>query len=609
MITALPIILIIIIVSTIAINRSNRQTAEKSQSGAIEKITGEFYQVIEGCDGLSKDIVINSEIQDILKQTAEGERYPEELNALYYINGFIANRDYVNSVVLTGTNQTILSTEKAFTNITDFNTIEGEEWFEKLQKSPYSHIWIENSDKMDILTENSSDSGVSEDGAYMHRSAYESNQAFDWQPLLMARRIYRDSEKMDLIGYLMIYLDKDYLENILNDTIYGESTNVWLVDKGGKVILDNNPQTDYSGMIPRIIRIDGNKVVHYKGIRFVVGSRNLEGTDWKICMATPYIEIDNSQKIIMIESGGLLLAVIVIMIILTIKTTSSIAKPISQLSDIMDSFHGEVKKHEEVKENQDFDETQYLDRTDEIGQIYRSYKQMSTRMDTMIKEIYLKTIEKRDAELALLQSQINPHFLYNTLDTINWMALANDQDEISDMVTALSDMFRLSLTKSKSSYVELSQELEYVESYFTLQKFKYNERLIYNMETDSQCDGLYVPKFILQPIIENALKHGIDKIDAGGKVDVHIYTDDDCLYVDVWNDGDAIDLEQMSQLMEFDPEHMEYLAFNKKGYGIQNIHRRICILCGIEYGLEYKVENGRTRCRAILPVRREDSNE
>ena len=86
-------------------------------------------------------------------------------------------------------------------------------------------------------------------------------------------------------------------------------------------------------------------------------------------------------------------------------------------------------------------------------------------MDTLIRENFVKNLEKKDAELALLQSQINPHFLYNTLDSINWLAIANDEDEISEMVTALSDMFRLSLTKSHSSYIRVAQEMEYVRSY------------------------------------------------------------------------------------------------------------------------------------------------
>lgn len=121
-------------------------------------------------------------------------------------------------------------------------------------------------------------------------------------------------------------------------------------------------------------------------------------------------------------------------------------------------------------------------------------------MDTLIQEIYIKTLEKKDAELALLQSQINPHFLYNTLDSINWLALANDQDEISEMVTALSDMFRLSLTKSNSSYVALSREMEYVRSYLVLQKFRYEEQLQYDFRLSVPEEELFIPKFILRPL-------------------------------------------------------------------------------------------------------------
>ena len=113
--------------------------------------------------------------------------------------------------------------------------------------------------------------------------------------------------------------------------------------------------------------------------------------------------------------------------------------------------------------------------------MYRSYEQLEDRLNTLIQENYVKNIEKKDAELALLQSQINPHFLYNTLDSINWIALTNGQDEISEMITALSDTFRLSLMKNNSPFTELNQEIRYIQSYLVLQKFRYEDRLTYHL--------------------------------------------------------------------------------------------------------------------------------
>lgn len=119
----------------------------------------------------------------------------------------------------------------------------------------------------------------------------------------------------------------------------------------------------------------------------------------------------------------------------------------------------------------------------------------------------------------------------------------------------------------------LSREIEYVKSYLVLQKFRYEERLQYDFRISVPKEELFIPKFILQPIVENALKHGIDTLEEGDEVQIEAFADTDDLVIRVINDGTDIDLEQMEKLLFFDPDHMEYLAFSKNGYGVQNIHR------------------------------------
>ncbi len=209
-------------------------------------------------------------------------------------------------------------------------------------------------------------------------------------------------------------------------------------------------------------------------------------------------------------------------------------------------------------------------------------------------------------ELRALQSQINPHFLYNTLDSINWMALANDQDEISEMITALSDMFRLGLTKNSSPYIRLGQELEYVQSYLVLMKFRHGESLLVSWHTEENLDGLYIPRFVLQPLVENALKYGTISGEESFCLDIRVCLEANVLCLCVINDGDRIDLAVVNQMLDFDPDKKDFLNFSQSGYGVQNIHRRIRILCGKEYGLSYAVKESRTYCEVRLPIRTKD---
>ena len=228
----------------------------------------------------------------------------------------------------------------------------------------------------------------------------------------------------------------------------------------------------------------------------------------------------------------------------------------------------------------------------------------------MINEIYLKDLEKKDAELALMQSQINPHFLYNTLDSINWLAMVNEQDEISEMVTALSDTFRLSLRRSNSPYVKIGQELEYLDSYMVLQKIRFGEKLTYSSSASPDITKLYMLRFVLQPIVENAIKHGLAVRENGGRIELRFWLEGDCLQIDVINDGAEIDLAQMELILAFDLETDAFLNFAQKGYGLQNINRRIKIVHGSDYGLQYQIlAEAKTCCRITLPIIERDVEE
>lgn len=315
-------------------------------------------------------------------------------------------------------------------------------------------------------------------------------------------------------------------------------------------------------------------------------------------MVTPCHEVNSSVSVLRIELTIMVIVIILILFLVARYSAGNMAQPIITLSKMMDSYHGrdqEIDSHSL---------TFYENRTDEIGRIYRSYEQLEDRINRLIKEIYVKNLEKKDAELALLQSQINPHFLYNTLDSINWIALANDQDEISEMITALSDTFRLSLMKNNSSFVEMPQEIQYIQSYLVLQQFRYGDRLCYEFEIPETLPKLYIPRFILQPVIENALKHGISKIEDGGQIRIQLVIDEQ-VHITVTNDGNDIDLEKMKGLLVFDPMESDILNFKKDGYGVQNIHRRIKIICGDAYGLSYEKTETQTICRIVLPVKEE----
>ena len=643
---AAPVTAVVCAVSVIMLTLNYRQTVINSQAAATEKVRSDIANIIDNTQTLSQDMIFNSEIQQILANSTAGEQFPQNADVAYHINGFIANRDYINCVILTGNNQTLYSTEKAFTNITDYDTILHSKWLAQLRVSSKPYLWYVDPDYRPLLgdTTNASDSSKTKNADSVDKkdksennvSAREAENSEPGTPqhFMMARPVYSISDYKSLLGYLMLYLDDDYIRGLLGEFTFGRTTNTWLLNEDGSPILQNTVSSDYSYLLDDLTPKDEGLIMSAHGKRFVVNCKPVADSGWYLCTATPFHEVCEPLVIFVLQAILLGCAMIAILFFLSLRTASSLSDPIMRLAHTMDNYRSDMKpvafpgrapvnpdtaanvfttgtapdtspgsKSESASKNcVPATDSDFENQPSEIIQIYDSYQQMVDRMDTLIRENFVKNLEKKDAELALLQSQINPHFLYNTLDSINWMAIANDEDEISEMVTALSDMFRLSLTKSHSSYIQVAQEMEYVRSYLVLQQFRYQDCLNISTIVPDTVAELYIPRFTLQPLVENAIKHGMISPDDPFSIDLEIFRTDKELHIRIGNDGDRISLERMKELLDFDASKQELLDFDQNSYGVQNIHRRIQILCGLSYGLSYEIKNGRTWCDLKLPI-------
>ncbi|MCI6536300.1 sensor histidine kinase [uncultured Eubacterium sp.] len=641
---AAPVTAIVCAVSVIMLTLNYRQTVINSQAAATEKVRSDIAHIIDNTQTLSQDMIFNSEIQKILASSTAGEQFPQNADVAYHVNGFIANRDYINCVILTGNNQTLYSTEKAFTNISDYDTIIHSTWLEQLQNSQKPYLWFVDPDYTPVSDDptgsDTSDSQTS--GANFFRTSSNAPQH-----IMMARPVYSMSDYTTRLGYLMLYLDDSYIRELMGEFDFGHTTNTWLVNSDGTAILQNKASADYSYLLEELSPQEQGTILSSHGKRFVLNIRPVTDNGWYLYTATPFREVSEPLIIFVLQAILLGAALTAILFFLALRTASSLSDPIIRLAHTMDHYRSDMKpmvfpgrtpvlntdpagsprfapdttntaatsasdvssvsaSHAQPAALEDLS---FEGQPDEIVQIYRSYQQMVNRMDTLIRENFVKNLEKKDAELALLQSQINPHFLYNTLDSINWLAIANDQDEISEMVTALSDMFRLSLTKSHSSYIQVAQEMEYVRSYLVLQQFRYQDCLNVSITIPDTVAELYIPRFTLQPLVENAIKHGMISPDDPFSIDLEIFIRDDALHIWIGNDGTHICLERMKELLDFDASRQELLDFDQKSYGVQNIQRRIQILCGISYGLSYEIQDDRTWCDLKLPVLEHDPSE
>ncbi|QHZ48623.1 HAMP domain-containing protein [Bacillus sp. NSP9.1] len=253
----------------------------------------------------------------------------------------------------------------------------------------------------------------------------------------------------------------------------------------------------------------------------------------------------------------------------------SMSRPILKLTSFMQKAEGG-----------DFSTLYQENRQDEIGLLGKSFNRLMLRIKELMFVTEKQERQKREAELRVLQAQINPHFLYNTLDTINWMARKKGAEEVTDLVQALSKLFRISLSKGRD-IIPLADEFEHVENYLKIQKARYRDKLNYSIERLEFAGDRLILKLVLQPIVENAIYHGIKEKRGPGHIRIIGKEEDGRLTIKVEDDGAGMDEHTLNKINEQFKKRE-----NATGYGMINVHERIALTFGEPFGLTVESRKG-----------------
>ena len=537
--------------------------------------------IIEDTENLSRSILFNDDVQGVMHAIREGDNTVSLTSVSSFVNSAIAYRDYIDSVVLATPDSAFFSTERATSDIIKMDNIKQKWWYGHTSSTDFSFLWVPQARQNTFLPKH-----------HNHHT-------------MLMRNITSKQDFITPLGSMMIYLNDSYIDNFLNQIQIGKTTNIWIVDEQKNLIFQKKTPSSYDPIIWKILddmhvmSLDQNSTIkNIDGRRYLISWKHFPRKNWFILGIVPFFEINQSFLIMQRQIILLLMLFIVISLFASFVISSSISKPIKYLAKEMDKYGDQADQGDTPQHL-----FSYRQRQDEVGIIYNSYIQLTNRIETLIKEIYLKDLEKKDAEMAALESQIQPHFLYNTLDSINWLAMTNGQDQISDMVTALSDTFRLSLRKTTSPYILFKDELQHIQSYLVIQQCRYGDRLRCNYTIDPATLNLYTLRFILQPLIENALVHGIDKMEGIATIDIMTVLEDDKLIISILNDGNDIDLDKVNQILSSEGIQPFIPKDDNTCYGIKNINHRIHMVHGKDYGLHYSVfENTKTLCKITLPI-------
>lgn len=290
-------------------------------------------------------------------------------------------------------------------------------------------------------------------------------------------------------------------------------------------------------------------------------------------------------------SSVVLAFVIVISILLARTISNSIYGPIKKLQDVTATL-----THDDLKP--------LLNSTnsDELTELGLSFNLMSARIRQLLDEKVKEQENLKKAEMRVLQAQINPHFLYNTLDTIIWLAETDQKGLVVDLVRALSNFFRVSLSRGRD-WIKTRDEIEHVRSYLTIQKVRYRDILDFEIDIEDAILDCLVLKLSLQPLVENALYHGIKNVRGGGKISVRGWqTDASTVAFEVADTGIGVPPEKLSQIQKILKDENGTVEVGENGYGIFNVHKRIELYYGKQYGLsiDSKFKHG-TLVRMRLP--------
>ena len=251
-----------------------------------------------------------------------------------------------------------------------------------------------------------------------------------------------------------------------------------------------------------------------------------------------------------------------------------------------------------------------LDTGAELGVLSRSLDEMIERINTLISQVRAEQENLRVAELELLQAQINPHFLYNTLDTIIWLAEAGDQSKVVSMVGSLSDFFRASLGQGRD-IVTIGDEIRHVSSYLEIQQVRYQDILTYSIDVPEEIYISSIPKITIQPLVENALYHGIKNKRGGGCITITGKVESKCIYLYIEDNGIGMTEERLEQINRKinageKTENEADAGGNREEaeiFGLYNVNERIRLKFGSRYGIHIDSEfNKGTVVTVLLPA-------
>ena len=374
------------------------------------------------------------------------------------------------------------------------------------------------------------------------------------------------------IGFQQIYFKKQNLKRLLND--YRADGEAYYIVEDGRIIISTDPDQEgkaVSEILPNL-KLDeeySSQQMKVDGTPVMTACARVKYPGWYVVKQISLSQISGETAVVrqLLITSGIL--AVVLCALAGFFLSRFVIRPLKRLESSM-------KHIEEDHFKRKLPETGY----EELSLLAKAFNRMSARLDELVNQVYLAKIREKDAQIRAMQAYINPHFLYNTLDTICWMSRMEQAGETCRLIEALSKLFRASV-KDTGKTTTVAGELEHIRNYIMIQECRHTDSIEFAVEADEDLMGCETVRFVLQPLVENAIVHGLEPTGEPGTIWIRIYREENALIMTVENDGMDADAEELKALMD---QYREGL----KGMGLSNVNDRIRLCYGEEYGLRFE---------------------
>lgn len=567
--TLLPMILFSVVFYNVAVDKLGRRVAEQSHDALL---MGDQYiqRIFVDLKDLMNVILIDKSIQGILNgHEADDYEYLNNLRTIgYSMSSITQNKSYITSYMLYSVNYK-----------PDMRFYGGSNTY--LSPEDGEHIYAELLQKDSVVWwNNMSLDRLSADPTKMLVGRLMRNTSFNNEPIGFVMLEIEKSAFFEGITFLQS--SRDYHFFVLDDR--QEAVHALVAD-------DAADDSSLAGKLGTLRTFDFGKEREavVDGIRYVVSSEQIENLPWRFVYMIEASDFYADASVIRKVTVGAFLILFAAGSVLAYAFSQAVSRPLRRLViAIKRNVAGD-------------DELRQFDSRDEVGQIGTQFIHITRENKVLHKRMMEEAVRRKEAEIQALQAQINPHFLYNTLDSLNWLALSSNQFKISEIVSALGRFFRISISKGKQD-IPVADELEHVMAYLNVQRFRYNDLFDIVLEAEEEVGHCLTPKLVLQPLVENAIYHGL-KPKQGGTILISTRSEGPNVILQVTDDGVGIREQRLAalrRLLEGDLD--SEAAADSPVYGIKNVHERLRLRFDHPYGLRIDSREGLyTTVTLIIP--------